>query len=164
MFKRFQNQLFVPGIKISEDGKERKELPLKFLVLGRFNQLADTSCIAEREKINVSKDNISRVLSEFSPSIVLTVPDYLRCKQELEIKLQFNALNDFRPEKITEAVPELKQLVALRNVLIKLRENIIEDRALKLIFDKISQNKDKLQKLKKELSLLFNNELQGMFP
>ena len=69
MFNNFQNKTFESNIKITHGEQKRKTLPLKFLILGEFNNAPNESYLSTREKINVTKNNINKVLSALSPNI-----------------------------------------------------------------------------------------------
>jgi type VI secretion system protein ImpB len=103
---------------VSED----VELPLRILLLGDFTGRADSRLIEERKPISLSKENFSEVMKAQSLSAEVSVPNRLDPEAgELALKLNFEGLNDFRPEGIVEQVPELQELIALREALRTLR-------------------------------------------
>ena len=103
------------------DAKEEVELPLKLLVLGDFTLKDDSTPVEDRKPISVDKDNFNEVLKEQSLSLDISVPNRLdrNAKEEdrLKMQLKFQSIKDFEPDSIVEAVPELKQLIALRSAL-----------------------------------------------
>lgn len=102
------------------DAKEEVELPLKLLVVGDFTMRDDDTPIEDRAPINVDKDNFNDVLKAQKLSLDLAVPNKLDEKAEGEsmaVKLDFQSINDFSPDAIVEKIPELRNLVALRDAL-----------------------------------------------
>jgi len=95
------------------------ELPLKILVLGDFTQKADDRTVDDRKPINIDKDNFNDVLKAQKLSIDLSVPNKLIADSEdnLPVSLKFDSLRDFEPDAIVENVPELKEIIELRNAL-----------------------------------------------
>jgi len=101
------------------DAQAEVELPLKILVLGDFTQKADDRTVDDRKPINVDKDTFSDVLKAQKLSINLTVPNKLVADSQdnMAVSLKFENLRDFEPDSIVENVPELKEIIELRNAL-----------------------------------------------
>jgi type VI secretion system protein ImpB len=101
------------------DAQSEVELPLKIIVLGDFTQKADDRPVDERKPINIDKDNFSDVLKAQKLSIDLTVPNKLIADSEdnISVSLKFDSLRDFEPDAIVDSVPELKEIIKLRNAL-----------------------------------------------
>ncbi len=101
------------------DAQVEVELPLKLLVLGDFTQKQDDRPIEERKPINIDKDNYNDVLKAQNLSLDLSVPNKLEPDSEdnLAVSLKFDSLKDFEPDAIVEKVPELKEIIELRNAL-----------------------------------------------
>lgn len=95
------------------------ELPLKLLVLGDFTQKQDDRPIEERKPINIDKDNYNDVLKAQNLSLDLSVANKLdpQSDDNLAVSLKFDSLRDFEPDAIVEKVPELKEIIELRNAL-----------------------------------------------
>lgn len=95
------------------------ELPLKLLVLGDFTQKQDDRPIEDRKPINIDKDNYNDVLKAQKLSLDLSVANKLGgdANDNLSVNLQFDSLRDFEPDAIVEKVPELKEIIELRNAL-----------------------------------------------
>lgn len=126
------------------DAKEEVELPLKVLVMGDFTCRADERTVEDRAPINVDKDNFNDVLKAQSLSLDLAVPNRLDEKagedEQLAVKLHFDSIKDFEPDAIVDKVPELKELVALRDAL----------KALKGPLGNIPEFRKRLQELVKD--------------
>lgn len=101
------------------DAQAELELPLKLLVLGDFTQKQDDRPIEERKPINIDKDNYNDVLKAQNLSLDLSVANKLAPNSDdnLPVSLKFESLRDFEPDAIVEKVPELKEIIELRNAL-----------------------------------------------
>ncbi|MEQ9907865.1 type VI secretion system contractile sheath small subunit, partial [Pectobacterium odoriferum] len=123
MADSFQNEVPKARINLKLDlhtgGVSKKtELPLKLLVAGDFSNGQESAPLSEREKVNLNKNNFDNVLSEFSPSINLSVANTLAGDgSEDNISLTFQSMKDFEPEQIARQIPQLKAMLAMRSLL-----------------------------------------------
>lgn len=102
------------------DAKEDVELPFKQLVIGDFTLREESQPVDERTPINVDKDSFNDVLKAHRLSLTLAVPNRLTNEvsdEQLKVELKLDSIRDFEPDALVEQVPELKQLVALRDAL-----------------------------------------------
>jgi len=101
------------------DAQEEVELPLKLLVIGDFTQQQDDRPIEDRKPINVDKDNYNEVMKGQNLSLDLSVPNKLEPDSEdnMAVNLKLESLRDFEPDALVEKVPELKEIIELRNAL-----------------------------------------------
>jgi type VI secretion system protein ImpB len=103
------------------DAKAEVELPLKLLVMGDYTLREDETPLEEMKPINIDKDNFNEVLKAQKLSLNMTVPNRLDSKagedDVLAVQMNFDSINDFSPDAIVEKVPELKQMIALRDAL-----------------------------------------------
>lgn len=115
------------------------ELPLKMLVLGDFTQRVDDRPVEERAPINIDKDNFGDVLKAQNLALDLVVENKLDPEKggEMPVSLKFESLRDFEPDALVEKVPELKEIMALRDAL----------KALKSPLGNIPDFRKKLQEL-----------------
>ncbi|MEX5899167.1 type VI secretion system contractile sheath small subunit [Enterobacter hormaechei] len=132
MADSFQNE--VPKARINlklalhTGGAQKKiELPLKLLTVGDFSNGKENRPLSEREKINVNKNNFNSVLSEFNPEVNLTVPNTMAGDgSEESIKLNFCDIKDFEPEQVARQIPQLRAMLAMRNLLRDLKSNLLD--------------------------------------
>lgn len=103
------------------DAKAEVELPLKLLILGDYTLRQDDTPLEELKPINIDKDNFNDVLKAQKLSLNLSVPNKLDEKADkdsvLAMQINFDSINDFAPDAIVEKVPELKQMIELRDAL-----------------------------------------------
>ncbi|MGB6054444.1 MAG: type VI secretion system contractile sheath small subunit [Burkholderiaceae bacterium] len=103
------------------DAQAEVELPLKLLVVGDYTLREDDTPLEEMKPITVDKDNFNDVLKAQKLSLNMTVPNRLDSKagedDVLAVQMNFDSINDFSPDAIVEKVPELKQMIALRDAL-----------------------------------------------
>ncbi len=102
------------------DAQEQVELPFRQIVLGDFTLREDTTPLDERAPINVDKESFPDVLKAQNLSLTFSVPNRLadtETEESLAIDLSFESIQDFQPDALVDKVPELKQLIELRNAL-----------------------------------------------
>ena len=101
------------------DAKEEIELPLKFLVMGDFTGAKDERPVEDRKPVSIDKDNFDEVLSGSNVKMEAVVPNKLSADTDAQmtVNLDFKGMKDFDPDTIIQKVPELKQLIELREAL-----------------------------------------------
>ncbi|MFS2161315.1 type VI secretion system contractile sheath small subunit [Pseudomonas sp. Pseusp122] len=101
--------------------QEQVELPLKQLVIGDFTLRNDDTPVEDLKPIRVDKDNFTDVLKGQNLSLQLAVPNRLSENapedEQIPVELTFQSMRDFEPDAIVAQVPELQQLIALRDSL-----------------------------------------------
>ncbi|MBW2734951.1 MAG: type VI secretion system contractile sheath small subunit [Deltaproteobacteria bacterium] len=101
------------------DASEEVELPFRFLVMGDFTGRDEEEAIEYRQPVAVDKDNFNDVLAAKDVELNATVPNAMGDNEddELAVALKFKDIKDFGPEAIANQIPELKQLLRLRDAL-----------------------------------------------
>lgn len=158
--KSFQNEIPKARVNLKLDlhtgGAQKKvELPLKLLVTGDFSNGAEQRPLSEREKIDVNKNNFNAVLSEYSPKVNLTVENTLAGDgSEENISLTFRDTKDFTPEEVARQIPQLKAMLAMRNLLRDLKANLLDNQSFRKELEKILLDPALSRELRDELSAL----------
>lgn len=157
MSKSFQNEVPPARINIKLDlhtgGAQKKvELPLKLLVTGDFNKQQDNTPLVERKKVGINKNNFDSVLSEFNPKAKITVKNTLaQDGSEMNVNLDFKSMADFHPEQVARSIPELRALLAMRNLLRDLKSNVLDNALFRKELEKILRDESLSQALRAEL-------------
>lgn len=102
-------------------GGAEPELPFRMLVMGDYTLKADKRPVEDRVPVDINKSNFDSVMQSFNLSLDLNVADRLSGTGEMPVSLKFGTLKDFRPEAIARQVPQLKNLLELRDALKALR-------------------------------------------
>lgn len=159
MADSFQNE--VPKARINlklalhTGGAQKKvESPLKILTVGDFSNGKETRMLSEREKININKNNFDSVLAEFNPEINLAVQNTLSGDGEENIRLQFSSMKDFEPEQVARQIPQLRAMLAMRNLLRDLKSNLLDNATFRKELEKILKDPALTQELRDEMSAL----------
>ncbi len=118
-------------------GGAEPELPFRVLVTGDYTLKDDKRAIYDRKPVDINKSNFDSVMQSFNLSMDLTVSDRISGSGELPVSLKFGTLKDFRPESIARQVPQLKNLVELRDAIKALRPKMGDKAAQKQLLDAI---------------------------
>ena len=136
---------------------EDVELPLKILMLGDFTGRQDDRPVEDRKPINIDKDNFDKVMAAQELKTTVNVKNRLSDGDagELSVQLKFGSLRDFRPEGIVDQVPQLRELMELRNALVALKGPLIGGNVpefRKKLMDAL-KDPDKRNRLMRELGI-----------
>lgn len=165
MSASYQNELPKARINLKLDlhtgGAQKKvELPLKLLVAGDFSNGQDTRPVAERSKVDINKNNFDAVLADYRPKAKIAVDNKLaRDGSELAVDLDFKSMDDFRPEVIAGKVPELRALMAARNLLRDLKSNLLDNVTFRRELEKILKDPALSARLRDELQTISGSAL-----
>jgi type VI secretion system protein ImpB len=160
MSDSFQSEVPKARVNLKLDlhtgGAQKKtELPLKLLVAGDFSHGQETAPLSERDRVNLNKNNFNSVLSEYSPKVRLTVENTLAGDgSEENIELTFRDMSDFTPEQVARQIPQLKAMLAMRNLLRDLKANLLDNQAFRKELEKILLDPALSAELRSELSAL----------
>lgn len=134
---------------------KKTEIPLKLLVAGDFSNGQESAPLSEREKVDVNKNNLDAVISEYSPKINLTVKNTLADDgSEDNLSLTFRSMKDFTPEQVATQIPQLKAMLSMRNLLRDLKANLLDNQTFRKELEKILLDPALSAELKSELSAL----------
>jgi len=160
MSESFQNEVPKARINLRLDlhtgGAQKKiELPLKLLVTGDFSNGEESRPLSERKKVDINKNNFNSVLSEFSPAVNLTVKNTLSDDgSEENIRLAFRDIKDFEPEQVARQIPQLRAMLAMRNLLRDLKSNLLDNATFRKELEKILKDPALSRELRDEMSAL----------
>ena len=156
----FQNEVPKARVNIKLDlhtgGAQKKvELPLKLLVMGDYSNGKEQRPLSVRSKIDINKNNFNSVLSEFQPSIKMAVPDTLAGDgTDTAVSLTFNDMKDFEPEQVARQIPQLRALLAMRNLLRDLKSNLLDNATFRRELENILKDDALSDELRAELAAL----------
>lgn len=149
------NIVYKPTTNAAED----VELPLKMLMMGDYIGRADPRALEDRKPINIDKENFNEVLAAQDLEMTLQVPNRLKEAKEgeevndLNVKLAIKNIRDFEPDRIAEQVPELNQLLQIREALVALKGPLGNVPSFRKKLQNVVQNQDTLTKLYGELGI-----------
>lgn len=160
MSDSFQNEVPKARVNIKLDlhtggAQKNVELPLKLLAVGDYSNGQDSRVLSEREKININKNNFDNVLAEFKPAVNLTVKNTLTSDgSENSITLSFKNMKDFEPEQVARQIPQLRAMLAMRNLLRDLKSNLLDNVTFRHELENILKEPALSNELRKELAQL----------
>lgn len=158
----FQNEVPKARVNIRLDlhtgGAQKKvELPLKLMLMGDYSNGREQGPLAERRKFDINKTNFNDVLAEYRPSLKLAVANTLASDgSETSVTLAFQHMKDFEPEQVARQIPELRALLAMRNLLRDLKSNLLDNATFRRELEYILKDES--------LSAALRSELAGLAP
>jgi type VI secretion system protein ImpB len=162
----FQNEVPKARINIkldlhTGDAQKKTELPLKLMVMGDYSNGKEQRPLSERSKVAIDKNNFDSVLAEFSPELKLAVANTLvEDASEAEVVLGFHNMKDFEPEQVARQVPQLRALLAMRNLLRDLKSNLLDNARFRLELERILMDEALSDELRGELAALAAEEVR----
>jgi type VI secretion system protein ImpB len=137
------------------DAIEQKEIPFVVGVLGDFTGQPSADQpqprLKDRKFVNVDLDNFDEVMSGMSPRASYRVKNKLsQDGGEFAVNLEFNKLEDFRPEAVVEQVEPLRKLLEARTKLADLRNKLAGNEKLEDLLGEVLSNTEQLQQLGQE--------------
>jgi type VI secretion system protein ImpB len=137
------------------DAQQEVELPLKLVMMGDYTLRQDGTPLEDRKPINVDKDNFSEVMRNQNLHLTFSVANRLSGQEgdEMTMNLKFETLKDFEPENVVQKVPELNQLLELRQALSALKGPLGNVPAFRRRIQALLTDDTAREKLLKELKL-----------
>jgi type VI secretion system protein ImpB len=157
MAESFQNEVPKARVNIKLDlhtgGTQKKvELPLKLLVMGDYSNGQDTRALSDRTKVSINKNNFDSVLADYNPMAKIAVENTLATDEtELPVTLDFKSMDDFKPDVVASKVPQLRALMAARNLLRDLKSNLLDNAMFRRELEKIIKDPALSEKLRADL-------------
>ncbi|MBF0219440.1 MAG: type VI secretion system contractile sheath small subunit [Gammaproteobacteria bacterium] len=135
--------------------KAQTELPMKMVILADLTKAEDSRTIEERKPIDIDANNLDEVMASLGISASFTVPNRINGNgdDEFEVKLSFNEMADFSPDNIVNAVPELRQVIELRDALKALRGPLGNAPQMRRAIQEMVANESSRARLSSELGL-----------
>lgn len=151
------NVTFTPN---TGDQQQEIELPLKLVVLGDFTQREDERSIEQRKPIAIDKNSFEDVLAKQNLSLAFSVPNQLQeddADSDLPVELSIGSMHDFNPANVVEQVPELRQLMELREALVALKGPLGNTPAFRQAIEALLRDDQARDQVLTELGLALNS-------
>ncbi len=130
------------------------ELPNKLLVVGDFTMREEDDDIQDRDPVEVDKSNFNEVMAKQNLKVEMIVENKLADDDsEIPVSLEFKSLKDFEPESVAKNVPELNNLLELREALTFLKGPLGNIPAFKKQLERLLGDDDARAKLMAELGI-----------
>jgi type VI secretion system protein ImpB len=156
----FQNEVPKARVNIKLDlhtggAQKTVELPLKLMVMGDYSNGREQRPLSERTRVGVNKNNFDSVLAEFSPALKVTVENVLADDAgDASVELNFQSMKDFEPEQVARQIPQLRALLAMRNLLRDLKSNLLDNATFRHELERILKDDALSDELRAELAAL----------
>ncbi|WP_294613250.1 type VI secretion system contractile sheath small subunit [uncultured Gilliamella sp.] len=162
MSNSYQNEVLPARVNIFLDlhtggAKKKVELPLKILSIGDYSRGKDKRTLSEKEKVSINKNNFDAVLKDFKPEVNISVPNTLADDgSDFSVNLAFESMNDFSPEQVAKRIPQLRSLLAMRNLLRDLKSNLLDNATFRYELEKIVKDEHLSEELRAELDSIIS--------
>lgn len=134
------------------DAIEQKELPFVMGVMGDFTGQPDPDKpqprLKDRKFVNVDMDSFDEVLAGMAPRASYRVKNKLGDEGgDFAVNLEFNKMDDFRPESVVAQVEPLRKLLEARTKLSDLRNKLAGNEKLEDLLGEVLSNTEHLKQL-----------------
>lgn len=133
--------------------QEEVELPLKILVLGDYTGCEDPRLVEERKPVRIDKDSFEDVLEASNVRVAMAVPNHLGSDGGLQVNLRVQKLSDLTPDGIVGKIPELREMLAMREALSSLRGPLGNRPEFRRLLQKALSEPSSVATLTKQLEL-----------
>lgn len=139
----------------AEGAAEEVELPLKLLVLGDFSGRQDDTPVEHRRQFNIHRNNFDEVMAAAGIGLETVVDNCLdEQSAELPVRLRFDSIADFDPDRVAAQVPELGRLLQLRLALTTLKGPLGNIPSFRKSLQAIMDDEDSRERVIRELQQL----------
>lgn len=144
-----------PRVHITYDleignAQEKKELPLVVGVLADlFGQQAPAAILKDRKFVEIDKGTFNVIMSKIAPKLNIAVPNKLKGVEgeKIELELNFNEINDFKPGNLVTINEPLKSILQRRKDLLDLMAKIDSNDKLHAQLLELSKDAGKIKAL-----------------
>jgi len=153
----FQNEIPPARVNIQlsvdKGGSQKKiELPMKMVVLGDFTQKEAGVRVADKERVNIDKNNFDQVMESLDLGVSTSVNNKLNSEGgDIKVDLKFKNMKSFNPVEVAKQVPALTNLMAARNLIKDLGSNLLDNREFRKRMEAILKDKAVMENLSEEL-------------
>ncbi|MFH1096358.1 MAG: type VI secretion system contractile sheath small subunit [Candidatus Desantisbacteria bacterium] len=156
--KSFQDEIPPSRVNIkyvnaTKGAKEALEIPFKLLMIGDYTLRKDETPLEERKKLNINKTTFSTVMKEQGLNLSMVVPNKLVEEEgsEMKVSLKFDDLSSFEPDAVAHQIPELNDMLKIRELLKDLKARVITNRKFREELGGILKDKDSMDAVLKQL-------------
>jgi type VI secretion system protein ImpB len=140
----------------TEGAKVQRELPFVMGVLGDFSgkPTQPLKPLKDRKFIQIDRDNFDEVMARMTPGLEFRVANTLKGDgSELAVKLKFDALDEFNPDRVVRQVEPLRKLLETRDKLRDLLTKVDRSDELETLLERILKSDDDIKKLSEQLGV-----------
>jgi type VI secretion system protein ImpB len=140
----------------TEGAKLVYDLPFVVGVMGDFSgdPTGDLKSLADRNFVEIDRDNINGVLKKMKPGLNLRVENTLKGDDsELAVQLKFESMEDFEPVNVARQVEPLRKLLDTRSKLRDLMTKVDLSSDLESVLEDVLKDSENVAKLAGELGI-----------
>ncbi len=140
------------------DAIEQKEIPFVMGVMADFTGQPDPdkplAKLKDRKFVQIDMDNFDEVMAGMAPRASYRVPNLLSPEGgEFAVNLDFEGMDDFRPEAVVQQVDPLRKLLEARTKLSDLRNKLAGNEKLEDALGEVLGNTEQRRLLEAEAQM-----------
>ncbi len=145
------NIKYVPA---TGDQVEEKELPLNLVIVGDHKGRTEDISIEERQLVSINKNNFNDVMEKSAINLTFNVTNKLQenSDDELLVNLDIKNLSSFNPDQLATQVPEINNLIQLREALTALKSPMGNIKAFREAISNVLTDEEARKNLLDELN------------
>lgn len=153
--ERIASRINIKHSPATDGAKEQKEIPLKLLVVGDFSAGNNPTRLSARKALGIDKYNFDERLAAQDIKLDLSVPDRMSGEEgaQMRVGLKVRGMRDFSPDSIVQQVDGLRQLVELRGILEKLKQQYINEEDFRIALRSILKDPETTKAVLAELKM-----------
>lgn len=131
------------------NAKEQRQLPFSTVVIGDFSGGANPAKPNDRKLQDINPHNFDARLKSFGVSVDLSVADRLSGDDGagMRVELQIESMADFTPDRIAQKVDRMRDLVQLRELLGRLKEQYVNDEGFRSELSTLLRDQSSVEQL-----------------
>ena len=126
------------------DSMKLADLPFVMGVMGDYSGKPEEPLppMKQRKFVEIDRDNFDKILAGMKPRLAFRVDDKISGKpgQELGINLNFNNMDDFKPDNVVKQIEPLRELLEIREKLDDLSKKMDGNEKFEELMNEILKN------------------------
>lgn len=153
--ERIASRINIKYSPATDGAREQKEIPLKLLVVGDFSAGSNPTRLSGRKALSIDKYNFDERLAAQDIELNLSVPDRVSSEEgaSLRCNLKIRGMKDFSPDSVVQQVDGLRQLIELRGILEKLKQQYINEEDFRVALRSILKDPETTRAVLAELKM-----------
>ncbi len=123
--------------------KQTVELPFRTMVIGDFAKGMSKEAkkdFEERGAYELEPGKMGELMDKMDIELKMEVDDHIHDGGKMDVKLGIHSLKDFTPDNIVDNVPDLKEIMVLRENLQNIRDKTKGPKTFRKLLEKLGED------------------------